>query len=347
MHGCGWGDWLQRYACVNLGKAQRDPKAGEGEFILQPVGLLQKPLACIGSSIASVCQGGNCLKIPVFFPTHSDRIMPDSWNPVFDTLHPCFQQLQPVRCWDGWDNWPACDHLSRILPQGLQAESGQPVCFLPQDETLPFQDLYYEERIFQHGIVSTRPNWHDFFNALMWGLYPHTKVMINARHAADLVHYGKPRTPQRDALTVLDESGVIIAASRRDLLEAVRAFAWEALFWQQRGAWWQEIGCFMIGHATLEKMLTPYMGVTAHALLVEVEPAFFSQSLLQQQAWLDGILAVNLQQGGLVSPASLNPFPLLGVPGWWAGNEEAGFYQHTDYFRPKTRERGVQIIAPA
>lgn len=271
--------------------------------------------------------------------------MPDIWNPTFDTLHPCFQQLRNIRCWQASADWPACETLGSVLPPGLFAQSGQPIHFLPQDHTLPFVELYYEERIFQHGIVSTRPNWHDFFNALMWALVPQTKVMVNALHAADLVQHGKRRTPQRDALTVLDESGVIIAASRRELLGYVLDFLWEPLFWQERAAWGQEIDCFMIGHATLEKMLAPYVGVTAHALLVEVEPAFFSLSLAQQQAYLDEVMAGMLQQGALLSPASLNPFPLLGIPGWWENDEQA-FYQNTEYFRPKNRERAVQIIAP-
>ncbi|QTR44892.1 DUF3025 domain-containing protein [Thiothrix litoralis] len=271
---------------------------------------------------------------------------PDIWNPRFDTLHPCFQQLQNVRCWDGREDWPACEDLAGLLPAGLRAQSGLPITFVPQDDTLPFPDLYYEERIFQHGMVSTRPNWHDFFNALMWNVYPRSKVMINALHAADISQYGKPRTPQRDALTVLDESGVLIVASRRALLQHVLDFAWERLFWEERAAWEQEVSCYMIGHATLEKMLTPYIGVTAHALLVEVEPAFFSLSLAQQHAYLDAVVGNTLQQGGLASTACLNPLPLLGVPGWW-DNASQAFYRNKAYFRDKSRERAVQIIAPA
>lgn len=56
-------------------------------------------------------------------------------------------------------------------------------------------------------------------------------------------------------------------------------------------------------------------------------------------------MASTLQQGSLLSPASLNPFPLLGIPGWWENGAQA-FYQNTEYFRPKNRERAVQIIAP-
>jgi hypothetical protein len=27
------------------------------------------------------------------------------------------------------------------------------------------------------------------------------------------------------------------------------------------------------------------------------------------------------------------PLPILGVPGWWAGNEQESFYDNTSYFR--------------
>lgn len=269
--------------------------------------------------------------------------MPDVWNSAFADLHPCFQQLQNVRCWQGWDNWPACGHLGGILPQGLCAQSGQPVCFLPQDDTLPFPELYYEERIFQHGIVATRPNWHDFFNSLIWGVYSHTKVMINALHAQDIRTQGKPRTPQRDALTILDESGVILVATRRELLQLVQDFAWETLFWQERAAWGKEIGCFIIGHAMLEKMLTPYVGVTAHALLLEVNSGFFDKPLAVQQAQIDRMVANALSTSRLLEPDYLTPLPILGVPGWW-DNDMLAFYQNSTYFRPKRRDRKVSII---
>ena len=288
--------------------------------------------------------GAFTVKSAVYF-IGGNEMSRDIWNANFDSLHPCFQQLQQVRCWDGLEDWPACESLSPLLPPGLLAQSGLPIRFVRQDDTLPFPELYYEDRIFQQGMVATRANWHDFFNALMWGVFPHSKVMINALHAADLERLGKPRTPQRDALTVLDESGVIMVASRRNLLQQVLDFAWEDLFWHERAAWGREVGCYMIGHATLEKMLTPYVGVTAHALLVEVEPAFFSLPLAQQHAYLDGVITTTLQQGGLASTANLNPLPLLGVPGWW-DNADQAFYQNKAYFRDKNRERSVQIIAP-
>ncbi len=221
---------------------------------------------------------------------------------------------------------------------------GVPVRFLPQDGQIPFLGLYYEDRIFQHGIVATRPaNWHDFLNALIWAVYPQTKVGISTLHAADLASHGKLRTPQRDALTLFDENGVVIAATRRQLLQHVLDFDWQALFCAERAAWGAGIGCFVVGHALLEKMLTPYVGVTAHALLMEVGEGFFTLELQEQQAYLDMRLAAALQEGALQSPLHLTPLPVLGVPGWW-DNADTGFYADKGYFRAKSRQRYAQIL---
>jgi hypothetical protein len=51
-----------------------------------------------------------------------------------------------------------------------------------------------------------------------------------------------------------------------------------------------------------------------------------------------------LREGYLLSPLYLNPLPILGVPGWW-DNESAAFYQQTDYFRAKIRQRETLIIS--
>lgn len=268
----------------------------------------------------------------------------DVWNPQFATLHPVFQQLPAIEAWSSYQQWPECEALQRLLPADLQAQSGMPIQFVAQDATLPFPALYYEERIFQHGMVATRPaNWHDFFNALMWSQYPRTKVQINAQHAADLQQYGKQRTPQRDALTLFDESGVVIVSTRREGLQPILDFDWQTLFVEQRDAWSNDMACFVIGHALLEKLLTPYVGVTAHALLVEAPPAFFAQDNQAQRAWLDQVITDFLAAGKLLSPLHLNPVPVLGIPGWWA-NSDAAFYQQSGYFRAKSRERPGSIL---
>ena len=44
----------------------------------------------------------------------------------------------------------------------------------------------------------------------------------------------------------------------------------------------------------------------------------------------------------MLGPAELAPLPVLGVPGWWAANEAASFYDNRDYFRPgRSRQAGT------
>ena len=49
--------------------------------------------------------------------------------------------------------------------------------------------IYYEQRIFEQGLVPTRPaNWHDFFNALIFLLFPQTKKEMNRLHVEHMAH---------------------------------------------------------------------------------------------------------------------------------------------------------------
>ena len=93
----------------------------------------------------------------------------------------------------------------------------------------------YEQRIFDTGEVVTRPNdWHDFFNALVWAVYPRTKT----RHECPIFSGGRRGGAEtgavRDALTQFDECGVVVYLGRG----ACRWFAcsrWESVLWSRRG----------------------------------------------------------------------------------------------------------------
>ena len=58
-------------------------------------------------------------------------------------------------------------------------------------------------------------------------------------------------------------------------------------------------------------------------------PAFDPAGDLQA---LDEWLAADLTADRLAAKP-FAPLPLLGVPGWWAGNEDAGFYDDAQVFR--------------
>ena len=78
-------------------------------------------------------------------------------------------------------------------------------------------------------------------------------------------------------------------------------------------------------HAALEKLVSPYKSITAHVLQA---PAAI-ETIEDVDAWL----AASLSAERLV-PKPFAPLPLLGVPGWWAPNDDAAFYDDARVFRP-------------
>ena len=80
------------------------------------------------------------------------------------------------------------------------------------------------------------------------------------------------RAGQRDALTLLDESGVIVAGDAPELLAALTARDWRRAFVSLREEW-RRVRVVVCGHAILEKLLQPYKSLTAHALLLPLDGA--------------------------------------------------------------------------
>jgi hypothetical protein len=148
------------------------------------------------------------------------------------------------------------------------------------------------------------------------------------------------RGAAQDALTLFDESGVIVAASDPGLLDLLRHFAWKELFWNRREHIPGALGVFIFGHGLYEKALQPYVGMTGHCLLFDVAPAFFGQAMAAQVAVLDAMTAHCIERPDrLLSTRELHPLPVLGVPGWSADNENAHYYENTAYFRPGRSDR--------
>ena len=135
--------------------------------------------------------------------------------------------------------WPTHEELT-ALAEGIvtvarHADSLRGAARRRRDEGRP----YYELHIAESGEVETRPdNWHDLFNALAWIAFPKAKAAINAQHAAMLAEGGEEearrRSPARDALTLFDEGGVVVASSSPALLRLIVDFEWKELFWHRR-----------------------------------------------------------------------------------------------------------------
>jgi hypothetical protein len=229
--------------------------------------------------------------------------------------------------------FPQCSTLTGLLPSAAINQRGLPIQFVSAGD-LP--GVEYEKHIYRTGEVSTREeNWHDLFNALVWIRFPRLKAAMNARHNHESGHEMVGRRGKlRDGLTLLDESGVIVSGSDPQVLQALANKDWNTAFVTRRSCWENSIRVTVCGHAILEKLITPYKSVTAHAVLLQT-PRMMSNSELDD--WLGtAVLAGKI----LNSPGCLSPLPLMGVPGWWAGGAQDGrFYDDLEVFRPDSGRR--------
>ncbi|MFV0680853.1 DUF3025 domain-containing protein [Ottowia sp.] len=183
----------------------------------------------------------------------------------------------------------------------------------------------YEQFIAEQRRVPTRDNAHDFFNGLVWHALPRAKARMNALQAAEIARDGVQarRGAVRDALTVLDENGALLSAPA-PLWQALADRRWSDVFGTLRPLW-GSVHLWLLGHAALEKLLAPYKSITVHVLYAP--PGLTTLDVAD--AWL----AAHLDAERLRAKP-FAPLPVLGVPGWWAANGDAAFYDDATVFRP-------------
>lgn len=169
----------------------------------------------------------------------------------------------------------------------------------------------YEHHVAATGRVPTRDNAHDLFNGLVWLRCPDFKAALNRAHVEAPPAPPGRRGPLRDALTLLDESGLLLDAPP-PLQQALREQDWDGLFLGLRPLWAQA-RLLVVGHALLEKLLAPRKPLCARVLVV------------------DDVQAPRLPEG--LKPSGLPPLPVLGIPGWWAPNASRDFYADARVFR--------------
>ena len=196
-----------------------------------------------------------------------------------------------------------------------------PVQFVAQSELS--EGMAYEQFIFEHKAVPTRDGLHDFFNALCWLHFPLAKKQLNQVQAMAIQAQGvgAVRGPVRDAVTVFDENACLIQVPD-DIWEALHLRQWSTAFVTLRHLW-QNAQVQIFGHAALEKLVNPYKAIAVHLWRVP--------SGLPLHEW-DAWLSEDLQAEKLARKPFL-PTPVLGVPGWWADNEDPDFYVDTQVFR--------------
>jgi hypothetical protein len=232
-----------------------------------------------------------------------------------NTTHPAFA---PIARWLEASTAPSVAMLNGWARDvGVALPDGRPIRFVAAPRGRQ-SAIDYERQIALHGEVATRPcNRHDYFNALAWLAFPGTKAALNAIHVSVESCERRTRGPTRDAATLLDENGVIVACVNAEWLALWRAHAWRELFWARRADIPRMMRVVAIGHGLLQKLVTPFPAITAHALVIRLDPASLPDDSSTSAARLDAAAAAQLRAyGPLFAPSALLPLPVAALPGW-------------------------------
>jgi Protein of unknown function (DUF3025) len=242
---------------------------------------------------------------------------------------PPFAHWPERRSWIEGDDWPTLDALNHGLHEpGMR--------FVAQTPALLADGLHYEERIALTGGISTREeNWHDLLNAMIWLRYPSLKQALNARQFAEIAVMGRrERSRAQCALTLFDESGIVVGMRDAAMLEAWDTHDWPSVFLTHRHAWLDgSLRVYVFGHALLEHSLSPETLLVGKALPFLIDDP-------NDEAALIAACANAVANGSLLNdPQELRPLPVSGIPGWHPHTANEHFYRDAPCFRPAREGR--------
>lgn len=209
------------------------------------------------------------------------------------------------------------------------------------NDTIAETAMYYEEVIYKTKCIPTRrDSWHDFFNAMIWLQFPLTKQLLNEIHIQQIQLNGLvPRGAIRDRVTHFDECGIVLLCDEPDEIQQLLSeHSWHQLFVEKRQDWSKSIQPIIFGHAIYEMLLTPHIGLTAKAVVLDNSDGMrLSQcKTAKDLVKLDEQLRVKLQSADIfIQKRQLKPLPVLGIPGWHLAQQNDTFYNDTSYFMPK------------
>jgi hypothetical protein len=259
-------------------------------------------------------------------------------HPAFGPFAPWLQALGTAGDDGMAADIPALNHCAGS--RGLALPDGRPLAFAPATGARP-SALAYERGIAAAAVVPVRAgSLHDACNALAWLAFPHTKGALNALHAAAAVApTPNARDRRRDAATLLDESGLVVACADAALVALWRAKAWRALFWDRRADVVRALRAVALGHGLLAKLVRPFRAATAHALVLPLPAATLPADPPALATALDVAAAAWLAaRGAALTPGDLLPLPVAALPGWDREGLGAALFDDATVFRP-ARER--------
>lgn len=236
-----------------------------------------------------------------------------------------------VRAASAWPCWPDVSAYDAWTGE-LRDVAGRALRFRDVSKAVVSSAGGYDAFIEETSIIPTRSgSWHDFFNAGIWSRCPRGKSTLWRRQRAESrARHGAARTRVQDWLTHFDECGLLVHSDRKDILHAIRALSWRELFVERREELVRHARVWCFGHAVLEALREPFVGLMGKALLchdASFDPGARPDELLQAA---DRWLAEQLAQSTL---PPLYALPVLGLPGWHAPNERPSFYDQPRYFR--------------
>ncbi len=280
-------------------------------------------------------------------------------RPPYSALDARF--LSAVKRCTGWPSPTEYDGLARVVTCSLPLsrspllapsaevddEQARLPHFVPQDLDAVERCGGYEQHVAHLRAVPTRAqSWHDFFNMAVWAHFPRTRWALNELHVDQSLGPVDPRNgraPQQNVAAQLDESGIVVASSSRDLLAELRELRFKRVFWERRDELLATTRFWVIGHGSLESLLAPHLGLASKGVLLELDRPPASEPALERNLEAEGALrsAIDRRVAELVrswrdGAPLLDPVPLLGIPGY-ADNARGDFYDDVRYFRFERR----------
>ena len=234
----------------------------------------------------------------------------------------------------GLTSWPAPETYDELAQRVAHGAVELPR-FITQDREAVALNGGYEPHVARQRAVPTRAcSWHDFFNMAVWAHFPRVRWALNSLHVDTTLGPVDPRNgraPAQNVAAQLDESGIVVASSSPELLRELRALHFKRVFWERRAELSRTTRFFIVGHGTLESLLTPHLGLASKAVFLDLSrpPSAYAADELRQE--VDERVAAIVESWRAAVPL-LDPVPLLGIPGF-ADNGAPEFYDDTRYFR--------------
>lgn len=197
--------------------------------------------------------------------------------------------------------------------------------------------LEYERRV-GANVIPTRDLSHDWYNGLVWLAFSRAKREINGRHIEDerqadisdgnaKATSSNGRSRLRDALTLFDESGALLLATKPSSAEALLNHDWPTFFSGGAQMQAQEKRLLVFGHGLLDSLHLPHKGLCAKVIPIHVKNLDMSFDTL------DSLLVQVVQR--ITDPGNFSPLPVMGIAEWFSQASSPGFYDDKTVFREK------------